>query len=185
MLRIPRRGLEFPLHDPEHGSDVGRPRIATRGSMRTHANRPQQAQRVLLTFAAAAAILAGSALRAARPRMSGPLRLVDCAGRRQLQCGRLLSVQLAQFPEASVGTSSAGEAIHQLATSGPAWRRTPSKALATRPAAVRSWGPDRSARRGAGSSLPTRCSRICSRNPLRGARDEGEQAGTALGHRSC
>jgi hypothetical protein len=45
--------------------------------------------------------------------------LVDRAGRRQLQRVGFCLSQLAQFPEISVGTSSAGEAIRELATSGP------------------------------------------------------------------
>ena len=81
--------------------------------MRTHANRSHRARRVLLAFAAAA-ILAGSAV----PAAAAPGWSTAPGGANSNGVGFCLS-QLAQFPEQSVGTSSAGEAISQVATSGP------------------------------------------------------------------
>src|SRR5215218_4741555 len=90
------------------------------GSMRTHANRTRRARRVLLTFAAAA-LLAGSAVPAAAAQdewTPPPGWSTAPGGANSSGVGFCLS-QLAQFPEQSVGTSSAGEAISQVATSGP------------------------------------------------------------------
>jgi hypothetical protein len=89
--------------------------------MRTHANRSRRARRVLLTFAAAA-MLAGSAVPAAAAAQDEwtppPGWSTAPGGANSSGVGFCLS-QLAQFPEQSVGTSSAGEAISQVATSGP------------------------------------------------------------------
>jgi hypothetical protein len=89
--------------------------------MRTHVNRPRRARRVLLTFAAAGAMLAGSALPAAAAQdewTPPPGWSTAPGGANSSGVGFCLS-QLAQFPEQSVGTSSAGEAIREVATSGP------------------------------------------------------------------
>jgi hypothetical protein len=89
--------------------------------MRTHANRTRRARRVLLTFAAAGALLAGSAVPAAAAQdewTPPPGWSTAPGGANSSGVGFCLS-QLAQFPEQSVGTSSAGEAISQVATSGP------------------------------------------------------------------
>jgi hypothetical protein len=88
--------------------------------MRTHANRSRRARRVLLTFAAAA-MLAVSAVPAAAAQdewTPPPGWSTAPGGANSSGVGFCLS-QLAQFPEQSVGTSSAGEAISQVATSGP------------------------------------------------------------------
>ena len=88
--------------------------------MRTRMYRPRRARRVVLTFAAAGAMLAGSAVPAAAAQdewTPPPGWSTAPGGANSSGVGFCLS-QLAQFPEVSVGTSSAGEAIRELATSG-------------------------------------------------------------------
>jgi hypothetical protein len=89
--------------------------------MRTDVNRPRRARRVLLTFAAAGAMLAGSALPAVatQDEWSPPPGWSTAPGGANSNGVGFCLSQLAQFPEQSVGTSSAGEAISQVATSGP------------------------------------------------------------------
>jgi hypothetical protein len=89
--------------------------------MTSHVNCPRRARRVLFTFAAAGAMLAGSALPAAAAQdewTPPPGWSTAPGGANSSGVGFCLS-QLAQFPEESVGTSSAGEAISQVATSSP------------------------------------------------------------------
>jgi hypothetical protein len=86
--------------------------------MRTHLNRSRRARRILLTFAAAA-MLAGSAVPAAAAQdewTPPPGWSTAPGGANSSGLGFCVS-QLAQFPEQSVGTSSVGEAIREVATS--------------------------------------------------------------------
>jgi hypothetical protein len=89
--------------------------------MSTHVNHPRRAKRVLLTFAAAGAMLAGSALPAvaAQDEWTPPPGWSTAPGGANSSGLGFCVSQLAQFPEQSVGTSSAGEAIREVATSGP------------------------------------------------------------------
>jgi hypothetical protein len=89
--------------------------------MKAHVNHPRRARRVLLTFAAAGAMLAGSALpvAAAQDEWTPPPGWSTAPGGANSNGVGFCLSQLAQFPEQSVGTSSAGEAIRELATSDP------------------------------------------------------------------
>jgi hypothetical protein len=83
--------------------------------MRIHAHRPRRARRVMLTFAAAGAMLALSAL----PAAAAPPGWETAPGGANSNGVGFCVSQVAQFPEISVGTSSAGEFIREVATSGP------------------------------------------------------------------
>jgi hypothetical protein len=88
--------------------------LAARGAMRTHVHRRRRARRVLLAFRS------GSHTGGVgRTGGCGPGWLVDRTGGANSNGVGFCLSQLAQFPELSVGTSSAGEAIRELATSGP------------------------------------------------------------------
>jgi hypothetical protein len=83
--------------------------------MRIHAHRPRRDVRIPVALLSAGAMLALSAL----PAAAAPPGWETAPGGANSNGVGFCVSQLAQFPEQSVGTSSAGEAISQVATSGP------------------------------------------------------------------
>jgi hypothetical protein len=90
--------------------------LAARGDpMSLHMSLPRRARRALLTFAAAGTMLALSAL----PAAAAPPGWSTAPGGANSNGVGFCVSQIAQFPDISVGTSSAGEFIREVATSGP------------------------------------------------------------------
>jgi len=83
--------------------------------MRSYISRPRQARRGILTFAAAGAMLALSAL----PAVAAPPGWETAPGGTNSNGVGFCVSQVAQDPEGTAGTSNAGEFISGIATSGP------------------------------------------------------------------